>query len=205
MLLEKIYSWNGDMNEDSTDATLYEMWYNELTTLVSSEIGRQYWDNPQFLLSTLNSTSTTTTEPNCIGLKYGCISFALSAFERVYANKTSSKKWGDVHKLYFKHSVVGGTKVGCLWNRHIRRGGNNYCINVGPYDHDTFSANFGPSYRELVDLSNNNESVFIFPIGQSANPHSKFYQNYLPLWSSGQYIGMKMTDFDTTYTLTLSN
>lgn len=77
-------------------------------------------------------------------------------------------------------------------------GGDDFTVNVGhytPYD-PSMQQTAGPSYRQIVDLSSLDKSLFLNPMGQSGNELSPHYDNLLPLWSQGQYIPMRMTGFD---------
>lgn len=46
----------------------------------------------------------------------------------------------------------------------------------------------GASWRMLVELGPEIRAVGIYPGGQSGNPGSKFYGNFVEKWSKGEYI-----------------
>ena len=45
----------------------------------------------------------------------------------------------------------------------------------------------GPSWRMIVQLSSPTEAYGVYPGGQSGNPGSRFYDNYLDQWAEGKY------------------
>ena len=61
----------------------------------------------------------------------------------------------------------------------------------------------GPSYRQIIDVNNWQNSLFIHPIGQSGNLFSHYYDNYLSLWKDGKYINMLTINYPIGKTTTL--
>ena len=59
-------------------------------------------------------------------------------------------------------------------------GGNGNIINAVTHSH-------GPSWRMIVHLTSQTEAYGVYPGGQSGNPGSRFYDNYVDQWASGQY------------------
>jgi penicillin amidase len=45
----------------------------------------------------------------------------------------------------------------------------------------------GPSWRMIVHLTSPTEAYGIYPGGQSGNPGSKYYDDYVNNWASGKY------------------
>jgi penicillin amidase len=45
----------------------------------------------------------------------------------------------------------------------------------------------GPSWRMIVELTDKTEAWGIYPGGQSGNPGSKYYDNFIDKWSEGKY------------------
>ena len=70
-------------------------------------------------------------------------------------------------------------------------GGDRYTVNVGPFDPETLAMGHGPSYRQIVDLSDMEGSLFVHPMGQSGHFLSRHYADLLPLWQRGDYLPMR--------------
>jgi penicillin amidase len=63
---------------------------------------------------------------------------------------------------------------------HLPIGGGTYSINAAKNDH-------GPSWRMIVSLTPQTEAYGIYPGGQSGNPGSKYYDNFVEKWVAGKY------------------
>jgi penicillin G amidase len=50
----------------------------------------------------------------------------------------------------------------------------------------------GPSWRMIVHLTANTEAYGVYPGGQSGNPGSKYYQNFVDTWIKGKYYTLWM-------------
>lgn len=59
-------------------------------------------------------------------------------------------------------------------------GGHGNIINAITHSH-------GPSWRMVVQMSTPAEAYGVYPGGQSGNPGSRFYDNYIDLWAQGRY------------------
>jgi len=94
--------------------------------------------------------------------------------------------WKKMHSIHFRHAL-GGVPLFKFFNR-------------GPYplngDSDSVRASFstsgygtthGASFRQIIDLSDLNNSICVLTSGQSGYFMSRFYDNQIPLWLEGQY------------------
>jgi penicillin G amidase len=59
-------------------------------------------------------------------------------------------------------------------------GGGTHIINATTEDH-------GPSWRMIVHLDTQTEAYGVYPGGQSGNPGSKYYDNFVDTWAAGKY------------------
>ncbi|MBS1621078.1 MAG: penicillin acylase family protein [Bacteroidetes bacterium] len=83
-------------------------------------------------------------------------------------------------------------------------GGDGNIINATTHSH-------GPSWRMIVQLTEKTEAYGVFPGGESGNPGSKFYDNFVDKWAKGEYYSLWMmnrSDADDNrvrWTMKLSN
>lgn len=59
-------------------------------------------------------------------------------------------------------------------------GGGRHVINATQHDH-------GPSWRMIVHLTGDTEAYVVYPGGQSGNPGSPYYDNFVDKWTTGEY------------------
>lgn len=62
----------------------------------------------------------------------------------------------------------------------IHVGGNGNIVNAVTKSH-------GPSWRMIVQLSGETESYVVYPGGQSGNPGSVYYDQFVDTWAKGEY------------------
>jgi penicillin amidase len=63
---------------------------------------------------------------------------------------------------------------------HLPIGGGTNTINAAKAQH-------GPSWRMIVSLTPQTEAWGIYPGGESGNPGSRFYDNFIDDWAAGRY------------------
>ena len=64
-------------------------------------------------------------------------------------------------------------------------GGGTRAINATKVDH-------GPSWRMVISLTAKTEAYGVYPGGQSGNPGSKYYDNFIDQWAAGKYYSLWM-------------
>ncbi|WP_370392080.1 penicillin acylase family protein [uncultured Winogradskyella sp.] len=95
-------------------------------------------------------------------------------------------KWksdnGEYNYQKFKGTYVGHLLQGLpAFSRfELPIGGDGNTVNA-------MSKNHGPSWRMVVELSNPPVAYGIYPGGQSGNPGSKYYDNFIDDWAIGNY------------------
>ncbi len=62
----------------------------------------------------------------------------------------------------------------------INNGGGTHVLNATTHDH-------GPSWRMVVHLTKETEAYVVYPGGQSGNPGSRYYDNFIDTWAKGEY------------------
>ncbi len=77
------------------------------------------------------------------------------------------------------------TKLDAFSRLHLPIGGGSNIINATRDTH-------GPSWRMIVHLNNETEAYGVYPGGQSGNPGSKFYDQFIDQWAAGKYYKLWM-------------
>ena len=68
---------------------------------------------------------------------------------------------------------------------HLPIGGGEHVINATKGQH-------GPSWRMVVSLTSETEAYGIYPGGQSGNPGSKYYDDFVDQWVQGEFYKLWM-------------
>lgn len=197
--LDQLLNWDGNLHPDTRVGTVFEAWFNELTKFAARAIGVEVLEGnaqepaPRFLLNALTQGDPALGESPAQALT----SAALALQSVVEGFGGDIPPWGDLHQAVFEHPVLP-------IRRQVPFGGDRYTINVGPYNSTNFLMDgSGPSYRQIVDLSDLERSQYIYPIGQSGRVLSPYFDNLLDPWREGEYVAMRTEDFPITTRLTL--
>ena len=172
---QRLLDWDGNVLPDSQEASVFEAWYVELTRIPGEETGMEFWNEPRYLQEAITPQQATTA--------------LTTALERLGAEVPA---WGDIHVSTFEPLVP---EIDTSEPLQVPLGGDRYTVNVSPFGGTDFNTSFGVSYRQIIDFSDLNNSVYINPPGQNGDPNSTNYSNQLELWQQGEYLPMSTNDY----------
>ena len=191
--LDIVKNWDLKATPDSKGQTVYQLWWDSLAvevwkdelmkvqpvvivpnqqTLLEAllrDSAFKYVDNintPQ--VETLNDDVTT--------------AFAKASVQLAKEEKAGTLEWTK-HKSPRIYHLLRTSLV--PFSKPIPVGGNGDIINATTVTH-------GPSWRMVVQLTETTEAYGIYPGGQSGNPGSKFYDNFVDTWVAGKYHSLWM-------------
>ncbi len=99
-------------------------------------------------------------------------------------------RWGKLHSVTFEHALGKKKPLDNLFNiGPFPLGGSCTSVNNASYalNKKDFHTLVGPSMRQIVDLSNRNNSLVVITTGQSGHPLNKHFKDQTPLWLNGKY------------------
>ena len=102
-------------------------------------------------------------------------------------------RWGNAHQVEFNHVIFGRIPIiQNLLNQSVETGGGHFTVNKGAYryrdENKSFTNIHGPGYRGIYDLADSRRSRFMIATGQSGNPLSPLYNNFMDAWQRGKSI-----------------
>lgn len=108
--------------------------------------------------------------------------FVLSFKDAVESLNEWKAENGDYNYQVYKATYVGHLLQGIpAFSRfELPIGGDGNTVNAMSQTH-------GPSWRMIVELSSPPKALGIYPGGQSGNPGSKYYDNFIDDWAVGKY------------------
>jgi penicillin G amidase len=172
---QRLLEWDGNVLPDSQEASVFEAWYVELTRIPSQETGTELWNEPRYLQEIVTPEQAAT-----------ALDAALARLGK------EIPEWGEIHQASFEPLVP---EIATTEPLQVPLGGDRTTVNVSPNGSTDFNTSFGVSYRQIIDLSNLENSVYVTPPGQSADPDSPYYSNQLELWQEGDYLPMTTDNY----------
>ena len=111
---------------------------------------------------------------------------------------SDSISWSAYKNTHLSHLIPNLTPFGRF---EIPIGGGKGIVNASASD-------WGPGWRMIVEMGPVIKALGIYPGGQSGNPGSKYYDNFVDAWASGEYLKIELRNrgnssemlFQTKYT-----
>jgi penicillin amidase len=111
---------------------------------------------------------------------YQMVTVALKKASKKLASleKENKLEWAQYKNTTVYHLLK--TNAMAFAREGLMNGGGNGIINATQHDH-------GPSWRMVVEMTSPTNAYGVYPGGQSGNPGSKFYDNFIAQWAKGAY------------------
>jgi len=185
--LRILKDWNLKNDIGSEGATVFDVyWDNFFNTVFNDEFANapdiiQYPSKSTLLeallkdknYSFLDNISTPQTETLADNLR---IAYKKSVIYLQDWDSNRRLQWEKYKGTRISH--LTGLKAFGRSNLMIGGGGN--CINATTKNH-------GPGWRMIVSLTQKTEAYGVYAGGQSGNPGSKFFDNFIDSWAKGKY------------------
>lgn len=189
--LQLFKDWNlkNDVNEKG--ATVFRVWWDSLEVETWGDEYAQTkmqmpWPDESTLIESLINDSTykfadDISTPN---KKETIADVMLASFMKAAKQLASLEKENNLDWAKYKDTKVQHLlKLPALSSMHLPIGGGQHIINATTAVH-------GPSWRMIVHMTDNVEAYGVYPGGQSGNPGSKYYDNFVQHWAAGRYYSL---------------
>src|SRR5665647_1299733 len=194
---EILRSWNLRNDADSKGATLFVLTWDSLENVVWKDEFRKTnlklimpYENT-LLENILKDSSFKFLDDINTPQKETLGDDVTTAFKKAFVVAKEAEADGKLEWAKFKDTkVLHLARLDALSRLHLPIGGGTNTINAANSQH-------GPSWRMIVSLTPQTEAYGVYPGGQSGNPGSKFYDNFIDSWVQGKYFTlwvMKATD-----------
>ena len=199
-------AWDGDMHADRPEPLIFSYWYSRLESeIYADELGDLFADTwrfrPQFIWNVLTARQEWCDNISSEEVE-SCDQVVASALERTvrdlaetYGEDMSKWRWGEAHYAHMRHLPFTYVPVlNELFDRRIAASGGPFTLNRGKYEisdeQAPFAQTHGSTFRAIYDLSDLDRSLYIQIPGQSGNPLSPYYDNFVHAWRNTEYIPM---------------
>ncbi len=196
----KFKNWNLRNDVDEEGPTVFKLWWDHLSVAVYSDEFAQTtlplkWPDESTLLEGLLKDSTYKFVDNINTPRVEKLdeiilqSFKLACKDLKIADAKHELAWGKYKNTGVKHLL----KLPGLSRLHLLIGGGTNIINATTASH-------GPSWRMIVQLTDDIEAYGVYPGGQNGNPGSKYYDNFVDSWVRGKYYPLLYVSADRVRT-----
>lgn len=207
-----LLDWDGEMHEDDAAPLAFAAWYRHLAAgLYRDDLGDAFDAffglRPQLTRAILAGDpdwcdDTTTPAPErCEDVAAVALDAAWTELSARFGEDESRWRWGDAHQAVFDHDLLSGTPLRLISDLRIGNGGDGFSLDAAGYPAmpgASFDQTAGPGYRAVYDLAAGGTGEFVHGTGQSGNPLSLRYRDYLRRWSDGRMIPMRMERSEVT-------
>jgi penicillin G amidase len=180
-------SWNLENDVHAKGATVFDILWNRFYDTVYDD---EYANAPKVIMKPFASTlleavlkdsaykflDNISTEKKETLPDDATAAFKSACIELNKLEQEGKLEWARCKDTHLSHL----TKLAPFSCLHLPIGGGTNCINATKNDH-------GPSWRMIVSLTPQTEAYGIYPGGQSGNPGSKYYDNFVDKWVAGKY------------------
>ena len=215
--MKVLQSFNGEMKAEEAAPLIFAFWADELTrALVEPQLGKELFKAQygkrhfrSFLEDTMDKQDGFWCAPkSCADQSSEAFTRALERLSKDQGKDVAHWQWGKAHMAISSHRPLGQSPFLAKWLDVVEPSpGDPFTVNVGTYwlneTHEPFASRHAPSMRAIYDLSDLQNSLFIYQTGQSGVIGSERYKDMSQEWATGQYRPLQMTPNSQASLLTL--
>ncbi len=199
-------NWDGSHDVESAAAVIYNAWLVEILELLGKDRLGELWSRWGGTHGTfLRGVFAGQAWPLCLRpagknepATSSCGELAALALTRI--TKDLKKRlgpdptlwrWGDVHGVRFGHRLSITPHLKAKLDTHREAPGGSWTVNIGAFPHKSpFGQTWHASYRQIIDLSDWDNSLWVFAPGQSGVPWRAHYRDLVDPWIQGEMMPM---------------
>jgi penicillin amidase len=202
--LRYLKDWDFQVSENSVAALIFEVWYDKLLqNILKEKLGDDLFKHYMQAGFHVLAVQQILQYPTAFWFGEGLGSNPEKRDRRVQQSleqaleETSLKlgadmsmwRWGKLHTATFAHVLGTKPPLDKLLNvGPVETTGDRNTVNQGGFNRNVgFNQLVLPSYRQIVDLGDFSKSVSIHTTGQSGQPLSKHYNDFVELWRKTEY------------------
>ncbi len=192
-LASEIRAWDGSMAADQRLAALFATWWHCLAEeLFRDQLGDRWGAGRALVDAVLTARPSGVVDDTRTPAVETLEGIAARAADRAVA-MVGDRSWGEILRLDIRHPLgsVGLLDAWLGLNRGpLAMGGDSGSLNATWYRLDaasgTFHATIGPSMRFVLDWADPDSFAILTNLGQSGNPLSRHYDDFLDDWYRGR-------------------
>ena len=197
--------WTGDMPRTSAATAFYEVTtahlINDMVKPLLDDTTFKQWRDNQYAATQFLVVRNALAQPqaslfaNASARDAAIVQAEHEAYNDLHTfyktANTDQWQWGQLHQAHFDNplTAVDILKL-VLPNQSVTRPGDCTTVNVGGaggFSAYNYNQDDLPSMREIIDMSNLDQSRMVTTTGESGEPFARHNFDLLPLWDSGRY------------------
>ncbi|MCB9057865.1 MAG: penicillin acylase family protein [Calditrichae bacterium] len=202
VLAEQLNAWDGYCGKESSEPALINIFIQKLkANIFKDELKEKYkyvqtsWmyallDNP--MSPWFDDINTQDKIESCDEIIKNSLKDALVT--------VGTKKWSDILSIKMEHpfaAIPGFAAVLGLRKGPWMRGGSIGTLNASFLQYNPEKENFNvivaPSWRFIIDFADTDAIQMVLPTGNSGNPMSPHFDDFLEMWKNGSYWSIPLT------------
>ncbi|GGK31189.1 penicillin amidase [Deinococcus malanensis] len=208
--LALLRGWDGNETIDSVQASIFEAWLMQLHGLAEDELETETRMNSLSVLNQLRRGGTlcaVSGQGDCAQVLTDSLEAAVADLRSRLGPDPQDWTYGKLHQVASNHRAFGGVRaLAWLFNHSSPTPGGTNTVNVARPQRGTYAQTHGASYRQVIDLSDMNRSVYIGSLGQDGHPLGRHAADQQGRWIAGRYLPMSTdpSDWGRTRSLQLT-
>lgn len=195
--LEELNQWNFNTFPNQVEPALFQTWWKHLYRKIWEK-----WDNDSLPIVLPNKYQTVKLlqnepESDLFDLPETVeVETAVDLIRQSFQEMVNEITAWQEEKGNYEWAAFKGTKIMHLVpnfesfsRKNIYTGGYSGILNATGERH-------GASWRYVVEMGDEITAFGIYPGGQSGNPGSKFYDNFIKTWANGEYVSFNLRNQD---------
>lgn len=192
--LELVRNWDHIAAPDSKGMTVFQSWWDSLESVVWSDDfakakGKVEWPDEETFLDLVLKDSALVFIDDVRTSQVESIQQQVTKALKLAAGPLKDEMpatgllWWKHKQPAIKHLLRESVKPFGHYNLPLGGWGNTL---------NAIKSIHGPSWRMIVHLATPTEAFGVYPGGQSGNPGSRFYDNFIDTWAKGEYFTLWM-------------
>ena len=187
--VDALKEWDFEMNEDGVAPTIFAAWLDKFRKNVFPDIleSAGLGDTPttETIQRLFEQGSTAWSEFIGSGNRdigdviVASLRDAVEQLRKDHGQSMSGWRWGSYNHLHIEHPL--GSAISWFNYPRLPAGGWYNCVNPG----GGRLMRYGTSWRHIIDLDDQRNSLCVLPGGQLGHPFSRHYRDQLGLWLEG--------------------
>lgn len=194
-IISMLQNWDGHVDRNRPEPLIATLWMSRTAALLlKGKLDKSYddwWFWNDDVLQRLLADPKQCAPQSCAALLGAALKDASAALAARLGPDPTTWQWGALHRMHFRNPVLRNVPILGAWlDPDLAADGDMFTLNRGVPAESTDPLNLpdvhGPTMRIVVDLKDPMQASATLAGGQSGNPLSRHYADWLEDWRDGK-------------------